>query len=231
MSHPSDPRVTSDLAALASESRRDLPGLEATRAWARDRAAAGSRKEITMSFLKRRPVLAVALAVLFLTVGGGAAYAVVNRVFLSIDPDQPAEDIRRDVEQQLEAAGFAGANVDVEKSPDRLKVGIWTDDPNDPELGKANLDVALRGEARGDGAHRTFAVSATCDLGEAGSKRLSSLASSEAFITLVKAKTKAGDDAALVAAIRSFLAGHGFHDVEIELTPSEVSVRIVAPPR
>ena len=44
-----------------------------------------------MRFFKSHPALAALVAVALLALVGGAAYAVVREVFITIDPDKPAD--------------------------------------------------------------------------------------------------------------------------------------------
>lgn len=73
---------------------------------------------------KQRPMFA-ALVVLAVLLVAPLAYAVVNRVFLHIDPDKSAPEIEKDLKDQLDHAGVPGAEVKVEKPGDgELKVQI-----------------------------------------------------------------------------------------------------------
>ena len=73
---------------------------------------------------KQRPMFA-ALIVLVVLLAAPLAYAVVNRVFLHIDPDKSAPEIEKDLQRQLDKAGVQGADVEVGRQGDgRLTVKI-----------------------------------------------------------------------------------------------------------
>ena len=107
-----------DFAALDERARQDLRPMAATRALRHQET-----KSMRFSF-KQRPMFA-ALVVLAVLLVAPLAYAVVNRVFLHIDPDKSAPEIEKDLKDQLDHAGVPGAEVKVEKPGDgELKVQI-----------------------------------------------------------------------------------------------------------
>jgi hypothetical protein len=109
---------TDDLAALGEATRSQLRSIAATRA--------NLRMEPKMSLIKRRPLLAAALAVLVLAIAAPVAWAIGTKIF--IDPDQSAEQIQDSVQTQLDAAGMP-ATAQVDKDGDKLRVRIKSTDP------------------------------------------------------------------------------------------------------
>jgi hypothetical protein len=109
---------TDDLAALGEATRSQLRSIAATRA--------NLRMEPKMSLIKRRPLLAAALAVLVLAIAAPVAWAIGVKIF--IDPDQSAAQIQDSVQSQLNAAGMP-ATAQVDKDGDKLRVRIESTDP------------------------------------------------------------------------------------------------------
>jgi len=108
---------SNDFAALDEHTRDQLRSLEATRA-----VLSTHTQETKMRFFKTHPALAALVALAVLTLVGGAAYAVVREVFVTIDPDKSGRRDRERRPHQLEAAGVP-ATVHAEKSDDgKLKV-------------------------------------------------------------------------------------------------------------
>src|SRR5258708_4810574 len=121
-------------------------------------------KSMRFSFKQRRMfAVLVVLAVLLVT---PLAYAVVNRVFLHIDPDKTAPEIQQDLKDQLDKAGVKGAEVEVQKPDDgRIEVKIKAEaqgsdvDIVPPEVEGAATDQRTLRVASGFG--RRPAVTAT----------------------------------------------------------------------
>ncbi|HWM87378.1 MAG TPA: hypothetical protein VNO33_16110 [Kofleriaceae bacterium] len=178
--------------------------------------------------MRQRPVLAAAVAVVVLALLAPVAYAVVTRVFLSVDPEQSEEAIEEDVRGQLQAAGIAEPVVQARKDGDRLEIGISTPDE---KLSQAELDVAVRGE--GDHTEeqqaRKVSVEVACELTSEQMSALTRLVSGEALVALMRDGTGQSDDE-LAAALRALLAGAGFRDVEIAVARESIDLVVKAPP-
>ena len=125
---------SNDFQALEAHTRQGLP-----------RLLPPPPQETKMRYFKSHPALAALVMLLLLGLVGGAAYAVVREVFITIDPDKPADQIEKDVHDQLEAAGVP-ATVHAEKVDDgKLKIRIGSVDKN---LG---TDVKISPKRRGRG--------------------------------------------------------------------------------
>jgi hypothetical protein len=124
---------TEDLAALGERSRHQLRSIAATRA-----SVTPKLQETKMRLFKTHPTLATALVLVFVAFLGGAAYAFVDRVILSVDPDKSATEIEHNVQQQLDNAGIP-ATAHADKSDGRVQVSIET---HDPSVG-GKIDVAV----------------------------------------------------------------------------------------
>jgi hypothetical protein len=218
-----------DFCALREHSRVDAPSLERTRRLVLASATTTEDpKEKTMSFLKRRPALAVAIAIALLAVLTPVAYAVVNKVFLTIDPDQSEQEIEQQVTEQLEAAGYPPSSVTAEKTGDSLKLGIrmHSDDPDDKG---PDLDVSVGG-LKGDvtqGQSRVQ-IQVECELTPAQMDSLTDLVSSDRFLTPLRDEGKS--DAELAAELRAVLDDHGFKSAAVDVSGDDVAVTVSAPP-
>ena len=222
-----------DFCALREHSRLDAPSLERTRRFVLASATTTEDpKEKTMSFLKRRPALAVAIAIALLAVLTPVAYAVVNKVFLTIDPDQSEEQIEQNVTEQLEAAGISPTEVTAEKRGDgRLKLGIRSDE--DPRALASDLDIEVRGSSA-TGAdvalegQMQIEISVECDLSPAQMKALTDLVSSDEFTQPVRAGQT---DAQVAAGMRAVLQAHGYRTAEVTVSGASARVTVTAPPQ
>jgi hypothetical protein len=223
----------SDFCALREHSRVDAPSLERTRQFVLASATTTEDpKEKTMSFLKRRPALAVAIAIALLAVLTPVAYAVVNKVFLTIDRDQSEEQIEQDVTDQLEAAGISPTDVTAEKRGDgSLKVGIRSDE--DPRALASDLDIDVRGSSGGgaevalEGEMR-IEIAVECDLSPAQMQALTDLVSSDEFTQPVRAGQT---DAQVAAGMRAVLQSHGYRTAEVTVNGARATVTVSAPPQ
>ena len=223
----------SDFRALREHSRLDAPSLERTRQLVLASATTTEDpKEKTMSFLKRRPALAVAIAIALLAILTPVAYAVVNKVFLTIDPDQSEEEIEQNVTEQLEAAGISPTEVTAEKRGDgRLKLGIRSDE--DPRALASDLDIEVRGSS-GTGAEvalegqMQIEISVECELSPAQMKALTDLVSSDEFTEPVRAGQT---DAQVAAGMRAVLHAHGYRTAEVTVNGASARVTVTAPPQ
>ena len=218
----------SDFCALREHSRVDAPSLERTRQFVLASATTTEApKEKTMSFLKRRPALAAAIAIALLAVLTPVAYAVVNKVFLTIDPDQSEEEIERDVEQQLEKAGLTDPRVTAQKDGERLEIGIRTDHP-DGEM--PELDVSVLGKGKGDttSEQSKVQIAVECELSPAQIDGLTDVVSSHEFTSLVHDRPAGQTDAQLATALRDILGRHGF-EAEVTVQGDDVSIAVTGP--
>ena len=222
----------SDFRALREHSRQDAPSLERTRQFVLASAMnPETPKEKPMTFLKRRPALAVAIALALIAVLTPVAYAVVNKVFLTIDRDKSEEEIEKDVRQQLEAAGISPTEVTAEKRGDGwLKVGIRSED--DPRALASDLDIDVRGSG-GPGAEvalqgqMRIEIAVECELSPAQMQALTDLVSSDEFVEPVRADQS---DAQVAAGMRAVLEAHGYRSAEVTVTGSTARVTVTAPP-
>lgn len=182
-----------------------------------------------MRFFKSHPALAALAAVAVLTLLGGAAYAVVREVFVTIDPDQSAPEIQQSLQQQLEAAGVP-SSVHVDKSDEgQLKVRIGT---SDPAVG-SDLKINVNGMPAETRALR-MQIELACQAADmekcAGANDLlEATASSPAIVKLV---TDRGDepDADVAAAITKIFHDAGFLEVDVSVGEGTVTIAIKAPP-
>ena len=214
---------TTDFRALRDATGRDAPSAQRTRELVLASAKRPETKENDMSIWKRRPVLAVAIAIAFVAFLTPVAYAVVNKVFLSIDPDQSEEEIEEDVRRQLDEAGVETSSVRAEKKGDRLEIGIAAEGVPDGR----DLDIEVRGPEGAHGTQRKMVVEAACDMTDDQTRALVTVVSSPEFLAAVE---KDAPDAEAIAAMREVLRRHGFTAAEIAVTDGEVSITITAPP-
>lgn len=216
-----------DFRALRAHSRQDAPSLERTRQLVLASATEPETdKEKPMTFLKRRPALALAIALALIAVLTPVAYAVVDRVFLSIDPDQPEEKIEEDVRRQLEAAGIQPSAVTADKDGGNLAIGI---EARDPAAWVPDLDIAIKGG--GEGAtmeQRQVQIAVACELSPAQVEALTDIARSDEFVAPLRDRVTS--DAELAAAMRALFAAHGFKDTEVTVAGDRVSVTVKSPP-
>ncbi|HUS66388.1 MAG TPA: hypothetical protein VMZ28_17670 [Kofleriaceae bacterium] len=178
-----------------------------------------------MTLWRRRPALAVAIAIAVVAFLTPVAYAVVNKVFLSVDPDQTEQEIEEDVKRQLDEAGMPASSVHAEKSGDRLEIGIEAEGDH---ADIPDFDVEVRGGAEGKTESRERVdLGVTCELSQVQMRALVDLVSSDEFLSPLKAETSDGDT---IAALREVLRRHGFTAAEVKVTDGKVSITITAPP-
>lgn len=127
---------TDDLAALGTHSTTGLRSLAQTR------AALPERKP-TMRFFKAHPALATLIVVALLGLFAPVAYAIVDRVFLSVDVSKSEGEIEQDLKDQLAAAGHGDATVKATKSDHEYSIEISSDNP---ALGKLSFQIAAGGK-------------------------------------------------------------------------------------
>lgn len=217
-----------DLAALGDSTKRDMPSLARTV----DQVLASttpnpSQKERIMTKLKRKPLLVAAVCALALALAAPVAYAVVQKLFLTIDPSQSAEEMKEDLSGQLEAQGIQGATVEVEKSGDSTIVAI---DSEGEELAGAiadiQVDVAGEESAQVERREWRLEVQGQDDLSEDELAALRSAVTSPDFGQLARGPEEGESDDDYVAAIEAFFAEHGFADTEVTVSEAKVLVLV-----
>ena len=184
---------TNDLAALGEHTRRQL------------RPLSMPQETTKMRFFKTHPALAALAAVALLIALGGAAYAVVREVWISIDSDKPADQIQKDVEQQLVAAGVP-ATVKAEKSDDgKLKVSIQSTDIT----AEQGLHIAVNGKAA-ETHDRMMRLQLACEgkPDPGATQALAEVASGKDMLDVLENQVMS--DAELAAAITKVFAAHGY---------------------
>jgi uncharacterized membrane protein YkoI len=210
-----------DFAALAERSRHDLRSLAATR------TALSTPKETKMRFFKTHPALGALVALLFLSLVGGAAYAVVREVFITIDHDKPADQIEKDVHDQLEAAGVP-ATVHAAKRDDgktEIRIGMTGSD-HDVDLKFADKN----GPVEQDSDRLQLEVQIKCQLDPAQTEAVTAIASGEQVIDLAINRGDKTDDE-IIAAVKAAYADGGFKDVDVTITDGDkLMVTVKSPP-
>ena len=156
----------------------------------------------------KRPMFAalIVLGVLF----SGAAYAVVTRVFLHVDPDKSAPEIEQDVKQQLDNAGMTGTEVHAEKSDGKLKLEIKAEN-----TGSSDVEIV----PPEGGEQRSVRVAVKFDATPAQMEQVATAMQSPDVHAAVESDTP---DA---AAIKNALASHGL-DADVTVDGGAVSVTI-----
>lgn len=214
-----------DFGALAERSQQGLRSLEATRASLSTRKH--DTQERTMRFFKTHPALAALVTILALSLVGGAAYAVVREVWVSIDPDKSAPEIQQDVNSQLEQQGVH-ANVEISKPGDgRIGIKIKT---TGEQAGSdmENLHIQIAGkEANVEDVQRRMKLHVQCQLDEAQLKALQETVSSEPVIEAIE-NHESNDD--IAKAMTKALADAGFHDVDVQVDDTGTLVTVKSPP-
>jgi hypothetical protein len=204
---------TDDLAALGETTRSQLRSIAATRANLR-------MENKNMSLIKRRPLWAAAIAALVLAIAAPVAWAIGTKIFVSIDPDQSADQIQHSVQTQLDSAGVP-ATVEASKDGDKLKLKILSHD-----LGAgSNLEISVAGSAA---PVEQFAVrlQVKAKLSPAQMEQLQAAMSSPA---ISNAETS-GDADAIEEAVTDTLVTAGFKAADVQVTDSTLSVTIAQPP-
>ena len=201
---------TEDLAALGTHTRTGLRSPAITRA-----ACTHHESKPKMRFFKQHPALATLIILAILGVATPVAYAVVDRVFLSIDPNQSESEMEDDVIDQLKAQGHDNAVVTAKKSDHEFSVTIQSEDP---ALG--NLDVEVPGP-NGTTINVHLDIPATLPqdqqmaVGEAASKAVQ--------------RANHETDAEMENAVNADLAKAGVKNATVKITASLVSIVVKAP--
>jgi hypothetical protein len=206
-----------DFSALERATLSDVPSIERTKEFvlASAKPTPDTRKERLMNAMNRRPLLAGAIALVVLAVLSPVAYAVVNKYFLSIDPDQSESEIEADVAEQLAGAGLTPERVTAEKSGDQLKLEIEVD-PSHGALSADDLAVSVRGKHAPLGQWRvSFA-----DLGET-SAAVIEVMKSDAVLALVK-RSGEQSQADLARSIEALLVERGIRNVSASVEGSAI---------
>lgn len=208
---------THDLNSLGDRSRIGLRTLDATRAAITDKR---STQENPMRLFKQRPALAALIVLAIVVMFAPVAYAIVDRLVLSVDVDKPAEEIESDLESQLEQAGIP-ATVKAEKHEDGVEISIESDDPS---VG-SNLDVVVP-NLPDNAVAQQLRIEVSCTLTDAQEAKLTQALRSPAFRGAL-----GGPDADMAAAVRKALADAGFHDVDVAVHPNSVAITVKSPPK
>jgi hypothetical protein len=211
-----------DFAALAERSQHQLRSLDATR------TALSTPQETKMRFFKTHPALAALVALLVLSLVGGAAYAVVREVFITIDHDKPADQIEKDVQNQLEAAGVP-ATVHASKRDDgktEIRIGMTGSNEHDFDLKFADKNGPVE-----QGSDRLqLQVQIKCKLDPAQMEEVTKIASGEHVIELAVNRGELTDDE-IIAAVKAAYAEGGFKDVDVAITDdNKLTVTVKSPP-
>ena len=221
-----DEQWTRDRAALATHTTLDLPSFEQTAAHIRARLHTPSvSEESFMSiFFKRRPVLAVLASVAALALMVPTAYAVVERVFLSVDPSASSAQLASDIKQQLDNQGVATTSVTAQVQDNHVDVRIHGDDDR--------LVNGLHVSTTGGGPSMTsptFKINVTCDLTDAQNNALTSAVTTAASGLETGATPPTPE--AVATAVHDALVANGFHSLTVAVVDGEVRVTITAPPQ
>lgn len=198
---------TDDLAALGTHTRSGLPSLARTRA-ACERT---TDPEPKMRFFKAHPALTALIAIAILGLFAPVAYAIVDRVFLSIDVSKSEAEIEQGLKDQLAAAGHGSATVKATKTDHAYSVEISSDDP---DFGKLDFQIAANGNTYD--IHLDVPPTVTREqgiaIGEAASKALE--------------RAHGETDAEVEQQIKDDLARAGLTDVTVVVRGLDVTIAV-----
>lgn len=198
---------TDDLAALGTQSRIGLRSPETTRA-----ACDLHERKPKMRFFKAHPALATLLVVAILGLFAPVAYAIVDRVFLSVDVSKSEGEIEKDLQEQLNAAGHGNATVKATKTDHEYTIAIESDNP----ALAGNLDLQIAAGGKTYDVHLELPDSVTeaqgMAVGEAASKALQ--------------REHGETDAEVQKQIVDDLARHGMTDVTVKVHDAVVSIAV-----
>ncbi|NVB83722.1 MAG: hypothetical protein HOV81_35435 [Kofleriaceae bacterium] len=161
------------------------------------------------------------------------AYAVVDRVWISIDTSKSESDLAADVKDQLEAAGYTPRSVEIEKSQDQIVIRgeFGSDAVQLPKNAKIVID-GVTADLPSAATIRPLKADLKCALTDAQQKQLTSVMSSKSVVdVMVDRITDEIDDAGLEAALTGALSDGGFRDVVVHAGAHEITVTIKSPPR
>jgi hypothetical protein len=196
---------TDDLAALGNHSKTGLRSIAHMRAECTRRE---SRPK--MRFFKQHPALAVLLVLVFLGVAAPVAYAIYDRVFVSIDMSQTADEIEADVKDQLAAHGKSGT-VTATKTDHSYEVAIASEDPT---MGKLDLEVAAP-----DGKKHQLHFDIPACLPEAQQRAIGDAASA-----VLQQAGNGKSDAAYEKEIRDDLNKAGLRDFDVRVRGTSITI-------
>jgi hypothetical protein len=210
-----------DLDALAARSRVQLRSFDATRA-----SLSARDKETKMRFFKTHPALGAVIAILCLATFTSVAYAVVQRVWLSVDTSKSGPEMEQDMRDQLDQAGVK-ADVFVDKSDDRLKIGVRSTDPNAPEIG---VRVNGRDTSDADTRRVELRVEVRVELSPELQQKLQAALEDASVRALVEDRPADMTDDQLAAKLRDALAALGFRDVDVAVASGSITITIKSAP-
>lgn len=195
---------TDDLAALGTHSKTGLRSLSQTR------GALPERKP-PMRFFKAHPALAALIVVALLGLFAPVAYAIVDRVFLSVDVSKSEGEIEQDLKDQLAAAGHGNATVKATKSDHEYSIEISSDNP---DLGKLSFQIAAGGKTYNINLDvpPTLTEAQGTAIGEAASKALQ--------------RPNNESDAAVQQQIETALRAAGLTDFTVAIRELEVTIAV-----
>jgi len=166
-----------------------------------------------MRTLIRKPIFAVLLVLAFLGLAAPIAYAVVDRVFLSIDADKSAPEIQQDVDHQLQSQGVP-ATVEASKSHDGI-VHVKIESPEGDLSSKLHVDT-------GDGQKaRAYRVVVDCP-DEVGCAELHDATTNQDILNVLVNAAAGRTDEELAAAIQKHLEQY---DVDVTVHEGVVTIR------
>jgi hypothetical protein len=207
---------THDLQTLGARTRIGLRSVEQVRA--------AVPKERPPMRLFKHPALAAIIILAILGITAPIAYAIVDRVWLSVDVDKSADEIQNDVNSQLEQQGISGTDVKVSKDGNQIGIDIKA---GDPALG-SNLEVVVP-NLPDNAEAQELRLEVTVPLTDAQQAKLTQVVSSSAFTGLLDDDTKT--PAQVEAGIRDQLAAAGFKDVDVKVSPAKIAVTIKSAPQ
>jgi hypothetical protein len=203
---------SNDFAALAQRSRHGLRPLG---------SFSTHPKETKMRFFKSHPALAALAMLLVLGLVGGAAYAVVREVWVSIDSTKSAPEIENDVNAQLQQQGVP-ATAHADKTDDgQLTVNIHATDPN----AGSEMHFTVNGEPVQAGS-LSVRIYAEGNFDATALQTLDGITSAPDMVAVLDADYP--NDAALAAAIVKVFADHGFAHVDVHPNGDEIDVTVRA---
>jgi hypothetical protein len=181
--------------------------------------------------LLKHPALFALVILLVIGILAPVAYAIVDRLVLSVDVDQSEADIEDDLQSQLESAGIP-ATVTAKKSNNGSQVSISIE-PDDKEQAKqlgSDVEVHVP-NLPANAVALQMRLEVACELTDAQDKQLEDTMNKADFLTVLSDRPAGQTDAQLADAIKKSLADHGWRDADVSVTKTSVSVTIKAPPR
>lgn len=213
-----------DLAALGELSKRELPSFSRTvdEVLASTNTPPPTLRERIMTKLKHKPLLIAAAAVLALAIMTPVAYAVVEKLFLTIDPSQPADEIEDGIAEQLEAQGIEASAVTVEKDGNATIVSIGSVDEHFP----AELEIGVDGEHATAAEMQRIELDVADDLPADDLEALKEAVTTDEFLELTGAPAEGQSPDDRAAALEAFFAERGFPGTVATVTADGISVRV-----